>query len=135
MLRFTENLCVQCGLCEATCPEKVITLEPRLDFAAWNAPPRVLKEEEPFHCIACANRSAPGVPSTACWQSSATSTGMFRGDNARRLDVIKMCADLPRRSRGERGFLTHIARRSAPGHDDEDYLRRAMRKKDDPLGS
>ena len=49
MLRFTESLCVQCGLCEATCPEKVITLEPRLDFKAWNAPLRVLKEEEPFH--------------------------------------------------------------------------------------
>ena len=38
MLRFTESLCVQCGLCESTCPEKVITLEPRLDFKAWNAP-------------------------------------------------------------------------------------------------
>ncbi len=53
MLRFTESLCVQCGLCEQTCPEDVITLEPRLDFKAWSAPPRVLKEEEPFHCIAC----------------------------------------------------------------------------------
>src|SRR5258708_39900817 len=43
MLRFTESLCVQCGLCQSTCPEKVITLEPRLDFQAWNAPLRVLK--------------------------------------------------------------------------------------------
>jgi ferredoxin len=25
MLRFTEDACVQCGLCKATCPEKVIT--------------------------------------------------------------------------------------------------------------
>ncbi|MBV8504776.1 MAG: 4Fe-4S binding protein, partial [Alphaproteobacteria bacterium] len=30
MLRFTEDACVQCGLCKATCPEKVITLSPRL---------------------------------------------------------------------------------------------------------
>ena len=26
MLRFAEDACVQCGLCKATCPEKVITL-------------------------------------------------------------------------------------------------------------
>ena len=25
-LRFSEDACVQCGLCKATCPEKVITL-------------------------------------------------------------------------------------------------------------
>ncbi len=53
MLRFTESLCVQCGLCQSTCPEKVITIEPRLDFQAWDTPLRVLKEEEPFNCIAC----------------------------------------------------------------------------------
>ena len=34
VLRFTEDACVQCGLCKATCPEKVITLVPRLAFAA-----------------------------------------------------------------------------------------------------
>ncbi|MFX5705323.1 4Fe-4S binding protein, partial [Acinetobacter baumannii] len=28
MLRFTENLCVQCGLCAETCPEDAITLKP-----------------------------------------------------------------------------------------------------------
>ena len=53
MLRFTESICVQCGLCEATCPEDAIALQPRLDFQAWNAPQRVLKEEDPFHCIGC----------------------------------------------------------------------------------
>ncbi|MDI4239553.1 4Fe-4S binding protein, partial [Bradyrhizobium sp. Arg237L] len=34
MLRFVEDACVQCGLCKSTCPEKVITLVPRLDFGA-----------------------------------------------------------------------------------------------------
>ncbi|MBM3524197.1 MAG: 4Fe-4S dicluster domain-containing protein, partial [Alphaproteobacteria bacterium] len=48
MLRFAESLCVQCGLCAATCPEKVITLAPRIDFAAWRAPAHLIKEEEPF---------------------------------------------------------------------------------------
>ena len=37
MLRFTEDACVQCGLCRATCPEKVITLVPQIDFRAATA--------------------------------------------------------------------------------------------------
>src|SRR5690606_19528033 len=52
-LRFTEDACVQCGLCRATCPENVITLRPQLDFRAATAGPRTLKEEEPFACIRC----------------------------------------------------------------------------------
>ncbi len=52
-LTFAESACVQCGLCAATCPEDAIGLVPQLDFAAWAAPRRVLKEEEPFDCIAC----------------------------------------------------------------------------------
>src|SRR5205085_10185833 len=50
VLRFTEDACVQCGLCKATCPEKVITLVPRLAFGMTT---RVLKEEVPFPCIRC----------------------------------------------------------------------------------
>src|SRR5262249_20364353 len=53
MLRSVEEACVQCGLCAATCPEKVITLKPQLDFRAATATARVLKEEEPFRCIRC----------------------------------------------------------------------------------
>ena len=34
MLRFVEDACVQCGLCQATCPEHVITLKPQIDFRA-----------------------------------------------------------------------------------------------------
>ncbi|HXW23996.1 MAG TPA: 4Fe-4S binding protein, partial [Xanthobacteraceae bacterium] len=52
-LRFTEDACVQCGLCQATCPEKVITLVPQLDFRATAASASVLKAEEPFCCIRC----------------------------------------------------------------------------------
>src|SRR5262249_9979102 len=53
LLAFSEDACVQCGLCQATCPEKVITLKPQIDFRAATATARVLKEEEPFHCIRC----------------------------------------------------------------------------------
>ena len=52
-LRFAESACVQCGLCEATCPEQVIALEPQIDFKAWAAPRVIIKEEEPFCCISC----------------------------------------------------------------------------------
>ena len=53
VLRFVEDACVQCGLCQATCPENVITQRPQIDFDAARAPARILKEEEPFCCIRC----------------------------------------------------------------------------------
>ena len=53
-LSFIEWNCVQCGLCENTCPEKAITLNPRL-LADSNArmARRALNEEEPFKCVEC----------------------------------------------------------------------------------
>ena len=47
MLRFVEDACVQCGLCRSTCPEKVISLEPRLNFTDAARQPALIKEEEP----------------------------------------------------------------------------------------
>ena len=44
---------MQCGLCKATCPEKVIALKPQLDIRAANTPARVLKEEKLCHCLRC----------------------------------------------------------------------------------
>jgi ferredoxin len=92
VLRFVEDACVQCGLCRATCPEKVITLVPRIDFGASRTPVRILKEEEPFCCIRCGKPF--GVKSSIervvaklegrHWMYTASS---------RRLDVIKMCED------------------------------------------
>ncbi|HVU42752.1 MAG TPA: 4Fe-4S dicluster domain-containing protein [Xanthobacteraceae bacterium] len=90
VLRFTEDACVQCGLCAATCPEKVITLVPRIDFHVANAPARVLKREEPFTCIKCGKPF--GVKSTI-ERVSAKLAGqhwMYPG-GSKRLDLIKMC--------------------------------------------
>jgi ferredoxin len=90
MLRFAESACVQCGLCQATCPEKVVSLVPRLDFAAATAAPRVLKQEEPFHCIRCGK--AFGVKSTI-ERVIAQLQGkhwMYQS-GPHRLDMIKMC--------------------------------------------
>lgn len=52
-LSFTEDACVQCGLCKNTCPEKVITLEPRMNFTDAVTTARLVKEEEPYHCVRC----------------------------------------------------------------------------------
>jgi ferredoxin len=52
-LSFLEANCVQCGLCRVTCPEKVITLEPRLSFLPAARAHQVIKEEEPFQCVRC----------------------------------------------------------------------------------
>jgi ferredoxin len=92
MLRFAEDACVQCGLCRATCPEKVISLTPQIDFRAATASAHVLKEEEPFACIRCGKPF--GVKSTI-ERVTAKLEGkhwMFQ-NSAARLDVIKMCED------------------------------------------
>jgi ferredoxin len=92
MLRFVEDLCVQCGLCKATCPEKVITLTPQLDFRAATAAARVLKREEPFNCIRCGKPF--GVKSTIERVATALAGKHWMYQAAdRRLDAIRMCAD------------------------------------------
>ena len=135
MLRFTESLCVQCGLCESTCPEKVITLEPRLDFAAWNAPLRVLKEEEPFNCIACGKPFGTKSSIERVLAKLGEKHWMFQGANAKRIDVIKMCADCRVEAVVNEGFDPHAAAQRPPVMTTEDYLRAREAKKGDPLGS
>jgi ferredoxin len=92
VLSFTEEACVQCGLCANTCPEKVITLEPRLNLTPEAAQPRVIKEEEPFACIRCGKLF--GVKSTIerVTAKLAASHWMYKG-NAANLDLIRMCED------------------------------------------
>jgi ferredoxin len=92
MLTFTEDACVQCGLCAATCPEKVITLEPRLNLGPTAAQPRLVKEEEPFHCTRC---NVPfGTKSTIeRVAAKLSSTHWMYKDSARNLELLTMCAD------------------------------------------
>jgi ferredoxin len=121
MLRFVEDACVQCGLCQATCPEKVITLKPQIDFGAARAPARILKEEEPFLCIRC---SKPfGVKSTI-ERVVAKLEGrhwMYSG-SSRRLDVIKMCDDCRVAFAAEESFDPYGAQKQTARTTD-DYLR------------
>jgi ferredoxin len=122
MLRFTEDACVQCGLCKATCPEKVITLVPQLDFRAATAAPQTLKEEEPFCCIRCGTPF--GVRSTI-ERVTAKLQGqhwMYQGE-ANRLDLIKMCDDCRVAVITNQDFDPHGAPPRAHPRTTEDYLR------------
>jgi|HubBroStandDraft_6_1064221.scaffolds.fasta_scaffold05384_4 ferredoxin len=128
MLRFSQDACVQCGLCKATCPEKVITLTPQLDFRAATADARVLKEEEPFHCIRCGK--AFGVRSTI-ERVTAKLEGkhwMFKGQ-AQRLDVLKMCEDCRVGAVMEQDFDPYGAPPRPPVRTTEDYLREREERK------
>lgn len=89
-LRFQEEACVQCGLCKATCPEKVISLVPRLDFSIAAQDYRIIKEEEPFECVRCGKPF--GVRSSVERMIDKLSGHAMFSDEAR-LNLIKMCDD------------------------------------------
>ena len=128
MLRFAEDACVQCGLCKATCPEKVITLRPQLDFRAARTPARVLKEEEPFSCIRCGRPF--GVKSTI-ERVSAKLQGkhwMYK-DTPRRLEVIKMCDDCRVAVVSEQDFDPYGSPPRPPPRTTDDYLRERQEAK------
>jgi ferredoxin len=122
MLRFAEDACVQCGLCKATCPEKVITLKPQLDFSAATGSPRTLKEEQPFCCIRCGKPF--GVKSTIERVASKlqASHWMYK-DAPGRLDVIKMCDDCRVAVVSEQDFVPYGSPPRAPPRTTDDYLR------------
>jgi len=126
MLRFAEDACVQCGLCKATCPEKVITLKPQIDFTAATASARVLNEEEPFCCIRCGKPF--GVKSTIERVAAKLEAKhwMFKGQ-AQRLDVLKMCDDCRVAAMSEQEFDPYGARPKV--RTTEDYLRERDEKK------
>jgi ferredoxin len=122
LLRFAEDACVQCGLCKATCPEKVITLRPQLDFRAATASARVLKEEQPFCCIRCGKPF--GVKSTIerVLAKLEGNHWMFK-ETPKRLDVINMCDDCRVAVVSEQDFDPYGSPPRAPVRTTEDYLR------------
>jgi ferredoxin len=120
MLRFVEDACVQCGLCQATCPEHVITLKPQIDFDAARAPARVLKQEEPFCCIRC---SKPfGVKSAIDRVVAKLESKHWMYTDSRRIDLIKMCGDCRVAAAAEESFDPYGAQAPTVRTTD-DYLR------------
>jgi ferredoxin len=130
LLRFSEDACVQCGLCKATCPEKVIRLKPQLDFRAATAASRVLKEEEPFNCIHCGKPF--GVRSTI-ERVIAKLEGQhwMYAKNSKRLEALKMCEDCRVIAATEDGFDPHGAPPRPLARTTDDYLRERDRYRRD----
>jgi ferredoxin len=129
LLRFAEDACVQCGLCKATCPEKVITLVPRLAFGATAADARILKQEEPFHCIRCGKPF--GVKSTIERVAAKLESKHWMYRNAAaRLDIIKMCEDCRVTTVTEEGFDPYGAPARPKLRTTDDYLRERKTKPD-----
>jgi ferredoxin len=122
-LYFAESACVQCGLCAATCPEKVISLTPQMDFQAWSAPRRVVKQEEPFRCIRC---DKPFGTRSTIERIVAKLEGkhwMFAGENAQRLDVVRMCDNCRVDAVMNERLDPYAGPGRAPPRTTEDYLR------------
>jgi ferredoxin len=127
MLRFSEDACVQCGLCKATCPEKVIGLKPQIDFRAATALARVIKQEDPAECIRCGK---PFGVKSSVERVVAKLEGkhwMYK-DSKKRLDVIRMCDSCRVEAMAEEQFDPFGAPRRAPVRTTEDYLREREEK-------
>ena len=90
LLKFLERNCVQCGLCEKTCPEDAITLNPRLLLTPAVREPRVLNQTQPFHCILCAKPFGT-TQMVATMLGRLAGHSMFSTPEAQRR--LQMCAD------------------------------------------
>lgn len=88
-LRFIEKNCVQCGLCETTCPEDAVSLLPRLLAAPERKQQVLLNEAKPWVCIRC---SKPFGTQKAIEAMLGKLAGhaMFQGEA---LERLKMCSD------------------------------------------
>jgi ferredoxin len=90
LIKFLERNCVQCGLCESTCPEDAITLSARLLLTPDVREARVLNETQPFHCIRC-NKPFGTKQMVDAMMGRLVGHSMFtQGDALKRL---QMCAD------------------------------------------
>ncbi|MDQ0035007.1 ferredoxin [Variovorax boronicumulans] len=88
-LRFIEKNCVQCGLCEITCPEDAVSLVPRLLASPERKQQVLLNEAKPWACIRC---SKPFGTQKAIEAMLGKLAGhaMFQGEA---LERLKMCSD------------------------------------------
>ncbi len=90
-LSFIEWNCVQCGLCENTCPEDAISLNARLVTESnLRMERRVLNEEEPFKCLGC-NKPFTTQSMIQKMEEKLAGHRMFQGDGMRRLKLCEDC--------------------------------------------
>ena len=91
MLRFSEQACIQCGLCRNTCPESVISLEARFNFTEAARTEVLIKEEKPFECVSC-GKPFGGKSSIEKTIERLAGHSMFAG-NENALNRLRMCPD------------------------------------------
>ncbi len=129
VLTFSEAACVQCGLCQATCPEKVISLVPQIDFSAITAPVRILKEEEPFYCVSCGKPFGTRSTIDRIIAKLENQHWMFK-NMPERLNTLKMCDDCRVVAATTQSFDPHDAPPRPNVRTTDDYLRE--REKQEP---
>jgi len=129
-LRFLEDACVQCGLCATTCPEKVITLEPRLNLTPEAGRMQVVKQEDPFCCERCAKPF--GVKSQIDRVTAKLQQGghwMFR--DPKQLALLRLCEDCRPFAATDAAIDPYAGPDRPIAKTTEDWLREAERAKRD----
>jgi len=121
-LSFLEDACVQCGLCANTCPEKVISLTPRLNLTPEAASRRVVKQEEPAICTACAKPFGTRA-SIDRVKARLRAGGHWMFQDPARLALLDLCEDC-RVGAATGGQIDPYAGPARPApRTSEDYLR------------
>jgi ferredoxin len=121
MLRFVEDACVQCGLCRSTCPEKVIALEPRIDFTPEARTPRIVKEEEPALCPRCGKAFGTRSSIERIVAKLAGRNPLFQ--TSEQVALIRMCDDCRVKAQFERTDNPMTLGQPRQPRTSEDYLR------------
>ncbi len=109
-LRFVEKNCVQCGLCEVTCPEDAIALQPRFwlaDEGRARRQPRMLHELEPYRCIRC-GKPFGTRKAIELMLGKLAGHAMFQGEAAERLKMCGDCRVIDIHTRGDEVRITDL---------------------------
>jgi ferredoxin len=125
-LSFMETACVQCGLCRNTCPEKVIQLQPRYNFANSARQAVTMKEEEPFECIRCGTPFGVKSSIEIIVEKLAGKHSMFQNPAA--IDRIKMCDDCRVAVQMEAGDFNAGPQRPLPRTTEDDLREREVQR-------
>jgi ferredoxin len=90
-LNFIEANCVQCGLCQDSCPEEAITLHARYLYdSEKRRANRMLNEETPFLCIRCGK---PFATRKMMDTMTAKLKGHWMFETAEAQQRVRMCGD------------------------------------------
>jgi len=90
-LGFKEEACIQCGLCRVTCPESVITLDPRFNFTPEARDTVTVNQQQPFHCLRCGKPFGVEATIERIAEQLAGKHSMFAAQD--QIERIMMCED------------------------------------------